>query len=497
MRSMDQRTPTILGTALALGAAGDILLRGGEPGLGFTLWAWAALAAFLVLSRRLQIQLRADALPFAVFAFICSALVAVRASPTLAVLNVGATVAAATLISLRTRAAGLRRAPLLDYLRATGEVVLYATLGGFGPVLDTFTRVTGKVPTSRSRRLSLLRGTLLTAPVFLFFGILLSAADASFERLVLDIIQVDAWTPLEHLWVIAALTLGFAGVLHGHIADHGDGSAGLAQPRTSSFGLVEAGMVVGALDLLFTTFVVLQIPHFFGGADTLAATPGLTAAEYAVRGFFELVVVEALAVPVLMGTQAMMRGKSPHQVTAFRVLAGINLSLLGVIAASAVLRLLLYRSAFGLTESRVYAGAVLVWLVAVLVVLAATSLAGRHERFTFGAIVTAFTVLLTLNVLNPDALITSTNLARATHGTPANAAHGGGTFDVAYNAALSADALPTLLGGLGSLSARDREDLERALSQRRTAMESDGFRSWNLARRSAEGVLATAQLGGG
>lgn len=497
VRPMDRRTPPILATALALGAAGDILLRGGEPGLGFTVWAWVALAAFLVLSRRLGVRFRADALPFAVLAFICSALVTVRASPTLAVLNIGATAAAATLVSLRTRAPALRRAPFLDYLRAAGETALYAALGGIGPVRDAFSRVSGAVPSSRARRLSVLRGTVLTAPAFLFFGILLSAADASFERLVLDIVRFDAWTPVEHGAVVAALTLGFAGVLHGRIAEKGTGSPAVVRPRVTSVGLVEAAMVVGALDVLFAAFVALQVPHFFGGAATLNATPGLTAAEYAVRGFFELVVVEALAVPILLGAEAIMRGKPRRQLAAFRVLAAVNVGLLGAIAASAVLRLLLYRSAFGLTESRVYAGAVLVWLAAVLAVLTATALAGRPERFTFGAIVAAFAVLLTLNALDPDALIASTNLARATQETSTPAAGLPGRFDVAYNAGLSADALPTLIEGLRSLTAEDRAALERALAQRRAAAAADGFRSWNLGRSRGNRAMDVAPLGGG
>ncbi|MHB0979346.1 MAG: DUF4153 domain-containing protein [Thermoleophilia bacterium] len=497
MRQMDARTPAILGTALALGAGGDYLLRGGNLGVGFSLWAWSALVAYLVLSRRLRIRFVRDALPFAVLAFICSTLVTVRASPTLSALNVGATLAAATLLSLRTRADRLHRAPFVDYLRGTAVIALHATTGALGPLVSALTRVTSRMPTTRSRAFALIRGALLTVPALLFFGILLLAADASFERLVLDIIGIDAWTPLNHLWVIAVITLGFAGVFHGRLGGRRDESANLPSTRSLSLGLVEAGMVVGALDLLFATFVALQIPHFFGGAGTLGSTPGLTAAEYARRGFFELVIVEAMAVPILLGAEAVMRGRPRRHVTAFRILAGINLGLLGAIAASAALRLLLYRSAFGLTESRIYAGAVLVWMGAVLVVLAATVLAGRHERFTFSAIMAGFTVLLALNAVNPDALIASTNLAQAERQGSAGAAHGEGSFDVAYNAGLSADAVPILLEGLGSLNSQDRARLVRVLYQQQRSNDADGWRSWNLARRQAGRALSDPGLGPG
>jgi Domain of unknown function (DUF4173) len=64
-----------------------------------------------------------------------------------------------------------------------------------------------------------------------------------------------------------------------------------------SLGIVEIGIVLGLLDLLFLTFVVIQVRYLFGGAGRVAATAGLTHTEYARRGFFELVTVTALALP--------------------------------------------------------------------------------------------------------------------------------------------------------------------------------------------------------
>jgi len=490
---MDARSPAILGSALVLGVAGDFLLRGGRLGIGFALWAWGALVVYLVLSRRMRVRFPADALPFAALAFICSALVAVRASPALTALNVVATLAAATLLSAQTRAGGLRRAPLLGYTVSIARVALHAIAGAFRPLARGLARLFGNLPTTRSRSLALLRGALLTAPALLFFGVLLLAADASFERVVLELIDIDVLTPLDHLLAVGVLTLGFAGVFHGRLEDREGGAADPPAAKSFPLGLVEVGMVVGALDLLFATFVTVQIPHFFGGADTLGSTPGLTAADYARRGFFELVIVEAMAVPVLLTGEAIMRGRSSWQVTAFRVLAGINVGLLGAIAASAALRLLLYRSAFGLTESRVYAGAVLVWLAAVLVVFVLTVLTGRHERFTYGTIMAGFAVLLVLNMVNPDALIASTNLARATRLGPSGVANHMPAFDVAYNAGLSEDAVPTLLNGSGSLSGRDRFRLLGELEKGQASSESGGWRTWNLGRVRADRTSIKAE----
>ncbi len=486
MNDTDARTPFILGTALVLAMIGDYALRGGPLGLGFSLWAAAGIGGYLVLRLRLGQPVAVDALPFATVGLACSALVAVRASPALTALNVGGTLSAVILLAVRTRAVALRVSPIRDYLLGLAEVLLDAGTSAFGPLARTAGRLTAGRPDARPRTLALARGAALTLPAFAFFGFLLVAADASFERAFLNVMSIDAWTPVNHLVVILAITLAFAGVLLGRLAHGEKEAAGQPASRASSFGLVETAMLVGTLDLLFAAFVFLQIPHFFGGAWTLASTPDLTAAEYARRGFFELLLVEAVAVPLLLGAELMMRGCPHRQVTVFRVIAGVNLALLAAIAASAALRLVLYGSAFGLTESRVYAGAALVWLVSVLVALATTVLSGRRERFAYATILAAFAVLLGLNTANPDALIATTNLARATAASRAES--GTSSFDAGYNARLSEDATPALVRGLGSLGRPDAARLLAALQQERTSESAHGWRAWNLSRHRAEGL---------
>ena len=73
---------------------------------------------------------------------------------------------------------------------------------------------------------------------------------------------------------------------------------------------------------------------------------------------------------------------------------------------------------YGLTEERLYATAFMGWLAAVFLWFAATVMAGRRERFAFGAIVAGFLLVIVLSALNPDALIARTNLARAKTGRP-------------------------------------------------------------------------------
>ncbi len=180
-----------------------------------------------------------------------------------------------------------------------------------------------------------------------------------------------------------------------------------------SLGAIETGVMLGLLDLLFLAFVAVQVRYFFGGSALVQATTGLTYAEYARSGFFELVAVAALVLPFLLFVHWLLRPDDARGQRAFRWLAGAQIALLFVIMASAFERMRLYQAEYGLSEQRLYPTAFMGWLAVVFVWFCLTVLRGHRERFAFGAMVAGFLLIATLHVVNPDALIARTNMARA------------------------------------------------------------------------------------
>ena len=78
--------------------------------------------------------------------------------------------------------------------------------------------------------------------------------------------------------------------------------------------------------------------------------------------------------------------------------------------------MVLYGSFYGLTEQRFYTIVFMLWLACVFVWFAATVLRGRRSSFVPGALVAAYTMLLALNLVNPDGLIARVNIDRAQGG---------------------------------------------------------------------------------
>ena len=237
---------------------------------------------------------------------------------------------------------------------------------------------------------------------------------------------------------------------------------------------MEVAVVVGSLVLLFAAFVVVQVQYLFSGEGPVEASLDLTYAEYARRGFFELVAAAALLLPVLLAIDwALARHATTRLV--FRVLAGTLLILLSVVMLSAFERMQVYKDAYGLTELRIYVTAILIWLGVIFAWFAATVLAGRRNQFAAVAVVTAVLAVIALGVLGPDAMIARENTARAAEGK---------RFDPYHAALLGPEAVPILIDRLDSLSDGDACIVADGLLDR-WQDESQDIRGWNYARAEA------------
>jgi hypothetical protein len=286
-------------------------------------------------------------------------------------------------------------------------------------------------------------GVAAAVPVAAVFGSLLMQADPVFDRLVARSLHLDLGSIASHAGQVLFWGWAAAGLLR--VLCRSDGIV-VVPGRRGRLGLLEVGIVLAVVDLLFLAFVAVQFRYLFGGDAQVQAIAGMSYAEYARRGFFELVTVAALSLPLLLLADWSLDQQDPRRARAFRGLALLMLVLLDVMLASALYRMRLYTVQFGLTEQRFYTTAFMGWLVLVFGWFAATVLRGRRERFGTGALLAGWLVLAGLNLANPDGIIARVNIDRALAGRP---------FDVTYAEQLSADALPALYRGLPRLDGAD------------------------------------------
>lgn len=477
-----------LAAGAALGVCADAVLRPAPAGINVCVFTAALVCAvaFAVRERGSELCRRPHSMLFAALFF--AACVAWRDSSTLKALDGCAVVAALALAGLCSRGGRIVLAGISEYAGALWRTCLDCVLGAWRLVDRdiAWEEIPSEGWAPKARAVG--RGLLLAAPLVLVFGALFVAADASFERLVNNLFRIDLDSVIAHVSIALVCGWKAAGFLRGVMFGENAAPEGGRRARTALLGAIEIGIVLAALDLLFLTFVAVQVRYLFGGAGRIRAVAGLTCAAYARRGFFELVTVAAIALPLLLLFHWMLRGDDPWSERLFRWLAGLQVGLLFVVMASALHRMLLYQSAFGLTELRVYTTAFMGWLAVVFVWFAWTALRGRRERFAYGALMAAFTFIAGLHVLNPDEVIVHTNLARAT---------GTRRFDVAYATSLSLDAVPALVAARPAL----RDEEQYALSQRlryrmsRAARWWD-WRLWSWSRMKAFAARESPTIGG-
>ena len=477
----------LLVAGVVLGAVGDALLRAaGPPGLNLSLWVAAVAVAAIALNRRAALALDRERVTWLGIGVVFAAGLAWRDAPPLKLLALGGATMSFALAAHRLAAAWVRRAGVLRYAGALALGALHVWTAA-ALALVAATRSTPRIGTGRSARwrsaAAVARGLAIAAPLVAVFGALFMSADAVFADLVANVLRFDFERIASHILLFSILAWISTGYLRGFLtgtelpppADRPQGVDGHGVPsrKWQVLGITEVATALAAIDLLFLVFVIVQFRYLFGADTLVQITPGLTYAEYARQGFFELVFAVALVVPVLLAADWFLDRRVRRDVLVFLGLAGVQIGLVLAIAASALQRLRLYHAIYGLTESRFYAMVLLIWIGAMLFWLAATVLRGRRDRFAFGTLASGLATVALIFVINPDAVIARTNVARMA------AADAPVRFDVAYATSLSAESVPVLIDALPALPRDVQCPLARHLLRRWPPERGGSIRNWN------------------
>ncbi len=384
-------------------------------------------------------------------------------------------------------------AALLD----AGWIVTLALLGAFGLASlaltgsRTFTGATlaaGTLPVAGLRALAWLargravpvrpghlavvvRAVVAGLLVLVVFTALFAGADAVFAHAVGVVLpEIDLGT-LPARAVLGALVAGFA--LAAAFTAAAPPRWDLLAVSRRSRSAPEWVVPVVVLDLLAAGFVAIQVGVLFGGRDHVVSTAGLTYAEYARRGFGQLVVATVLTLAVVAFAVTTADRNEPRDRALLRWLLAPMLALTLAIVVSALYRLHLYEQEYGYTRARVFFAGMEVWLGVVLLMVAAAGLRLKGGWLARAVAGSAGAALLVLAALSPDALVARHNVHRWQET---------GRIDPAYLSGLSADALPALNG----LPEPMRSCLLAPYAQR--LAEPDPWYAWNRGRARARSV---------
>jgi hypothetical protein len=462
---------SLLRVALILGVVADVLLRHTPWGINILLWVTALSFSLVAVAQWNNLRLTGGGRWLIGPAVIFAAMFALRDSIMLNAANLLAILICLALLAYRAGQGRIRVAALTEYVRGTLLAGVFAMVGALPLIFNDVQWRQIKLGGQAKHAAAVGTGTLIAVPVLLVFGALLTSADAVFQKMINELFNWDVYEIFAHLFWIGFWAWVVAGFLRMTFL----WKERAAQPSIYQgvLGAVEISIVLGSVIVLFLGFVLVQARYLFGGPEMLRSVIKLSYAEYARRGFFELVTVAALVLPFSLFMHWLLKKDDPRPARLFRLLSGGVIALLFVIMLSALYRMRLYQIEFGLTELRLYTTAFMGWLAIVLVWFMITLGRSQADRFTFGALASACAVLLILNVLNPDEVIVRVNAGRVEAANP---------LDTSYVAGLSADAVPALMAALPKMNAHDECVTAASLLDRWSPPQHFDVLTWNLAR---------------
>lgn len=466
----------ILLIALALGVAGDALLRSTPWGINIFLWIGLLVMAVLSIAPWKEQGYGPKEIIFVLPALLFAGGFAGRDSAVLRGLNAGGLFVSLMLVIGRSSGSVLHDG-LGRYARQAMDM-LGNFLTGFPHLLCRDAEWPAvSDPQVRRQAAAITTGVVVSIPLLLGFGGLLVAADAVYKKILSDLIELDLPDVFTHATVMAGCAWLAGGYLRASVFNRNRPPL-IATDSGGMPWLIEINVVLVLLNVLFLSFVAVQFQYLFGGAAHVEVTPGITYAEYARHGFFELVAVAAAVLPLLLGADWFLRGEKDKRL--FRILSGMLILLLFIIMASAFQRMRLYQAEYGWTELRFYVTAFMTWLAMLFLWFVLTISRGKRENFAFGALITGFVLVVGMNLLNPDDFIVRSNLIRSKEGR---------SFDARYAVSLSSDAVPALKQAVSDLAAPDQEIVRRGLSRKVSIIGTNDWRSWNYSRATASRIL--------
>lgn len=272
-------------------------------------------------------------------------------------------------------------------------------------------------------------GLVIAFPILLVFAGLLASADPIFADWLKNL---NIWESIWRVFRTLMMTLFASAFFYLLVSDKNKLREKVA--KVFKLDVVTVGVVLALVNALFGLFVYIQIKYLFGGT-TFVLGNGITIAEYARSGFFELVRVLILAAILIIGTHRSFAHHGSHWV--INTLQALFIAQIGVVAASALYRMGIYQDTYGFTSLRLYVQWFIYAVMGALIFSGIALIAKMpFRRFFQGMLAAVLVVTAVVSLINVDAVIAHENIARF---------NAGKSLDMNYLSSLSRDAAPAVV----------------------------------------------------
>lgn len=472
----------IAGVSLILGLLFDYFFYEKIPGIAFPLYIILVVVGLFAIATFFKRQISRQTIWLLVPLIFFSAMVFVRSSGLLTFLNIIASLLLLFVITEISFGGKIKNFLARDYVK-----IFFLPLKFIRPLFQTLSDLLSLRGVDKDQKVlsQVVKGIAMAIPALFIFLLLFSSADLIFQKYLSDLIRIDI-EPETIFRSILILIATFACIgAYSYIFRKTENIVSAQQNNKSyTVGHIESSILLGSVNALFFVFILVQLTYLFGGESNISAQ-GFTYAEYARRGFFELIAVAIISFLLLLTTEKYIAKKETGHAPGFKILSSALIVQVILIMASAFTRLSLYEEAYGFTTLRLYSHAFIILLAVIFVLLLYKIYKDKRENtFAFRVFILITLFLAVMNFLNPDAFIARRNIERfATTGK----------LDIYYLSGLSDDAISETIKVLNISNEDLRKSFARDLywrAQNRT--DSPHFSKWqslNISRMKSEKIL--------
>lgn len=326
-------------------------------------------------------------------------------------------------------------------------------------------------------------GILISLPVlFIILGLLMSA-DTQFEKMMGDIPNwfdtLDSEIVLRII-VVLFFTFAFFGILQTLFKKQINAVIHTADKPLIKIDAISTITVLVLINLVYVLFTIVQFKYFFSG--TLQGD--FTYAEYARKGFFELLFVTLINLTITVIVLTFVDQTKGFIKKFNQVLLTILVLLSAVLLSSAFLRLSMYEEAYGFTFIRVMAHSFMIFLVVIFLYTLVKIWIEKLSLFHF-YFISALLYYTIMNVINVEQIIVTKNIERYEQS---------GKIDLVYLSSLSHT------GILGLIDLYEKNNhlpgLKNILLERKNEaiLETFPWQAYNLKRVDANEEIRKLQL---
>lgn len=338
----------------------------------------------------------------------------------------------------------------------------------------------------RSRVLpKVLLGILISVPVLAIIIWLLSSADIVFKNLF---VNIPVSKIIKHFLVVISVFIYTVCFLWSLLKafDEREKSTYERIKWKLFFDPVILLTILVLINVIYAVFSVIQFAYLFGGSSFVLPS-SYTYAEYARRGFFELVVVSIINFSILLFGIVFVKKENKKIFTAIRAFLTLLVVFTFVLLASAFYRMLVYEQAYGFTYLRVFVQTFMIMLFFLSIVNIIYIWYSKIPIIKSYFII-SLAVYIIMNFANVDVVIAKNNINRY---------YKTGQIDMAYLKGLSYDAVPEMQKLLVSVKDSSdpyekqiAEDIIEDFEEKKIKLEDQkSWQSFNISRYEAGKII--------